>query len=188
MGASVGMMEETRRSLERLFLAPPELRVTQAGALIEWAPPHRPGERRQQPEPPAEVQVVSITADNWRDVVSQVLTTGLATPSDLLSLALTTGQATPQEMAAYLYNLSQQRGAGLYPPDWAHIVAVVEIYKKEGYRYSQEKFVRWLSDSSQGRKLGLGSLSLATFKRWKERYEAFTGEKVGPGKGKRKRR
>ena len=182
IGASVGMMEEARRSLERLFLTQPELRAAPL-------PVAQPGERRHQAEPLAEVQVVSITADNLRDVVSQALISGQVTPSDLLSLALTTGQATPQEMAAYLYNLSQQRGAGLYPPDWAHIVAVVGIYKKEGDKHkNQESFVHWLSNSSHSRKLGLGALSLATFKRWKDRYEAFTGEKVGPGKGKRKRR
>jgi len=135
-----------------------ELRTTQLGVLAEWAPKseilarqaiatHRPGHR--QPEPPAAVQVVSITADNWRDVVSQVvsqvLTTGLAKPDELFSLALTTGQAN----AIQVYECLQQHvGKSKRGPQEAPLAIKIQLNdlyeiekRKRGRYYSQEQFM-----------------------------------------------
>ncbi len=175
MGASVGIAEEARRSLEGLFLTPPELRVTQAGVLIEWEKAHRPGQRRQQPEPLAEVQVVSIIADNWRDVVSQALTNGQATPSDLLSLTLSLGKASPQQIVHWL--LQQTRGSQA-PPSWEVIERVALDFEQNGWRYDNM--------SAFGRKHGIKSR--ATVDRYLSMYEAATGRQVRPGQGRAKRR
>jgi len=136
-----------------------------------------PAVMRRRPEPqPAEVQVVSLpAAGDWREA---------------LTLALTRGEASPAEVGAFLYSFSaQRRQAGPFPPEWAVIEAVTAIYKEQGHRHgSQEAFVAWLSGSAKGRALGLGVLSLATFKRWLGIYEQHTGEQVRPGRGKKGRR
>ena len=156
--------------LLRLRPKPPAergLRVTQAMVLVELEP--------RRPEPPAErVQVVHLAPG---DVL------------EALTLMLQNGDVAPGDVADRLYSFSTgQRQAGLYPPEWPVIAAVVALYKEHGANLqTQQNFVSWLIDSAKGRALGLGSFSLRTFQRYLETWEQNTGEQVGPGKGRRKR-
>lgn len=140
--------------------------VATAGVLLRLRP---------KPEPPAErVQVVHLAPG---DVL------------EALTLMLQNGDVAPGDVAACLYSFStEQRQAGLYPPDWPVIEIVVTLYKELGANYpNQEAFVRWLIGSAKGRALGLGSFSLRTFQRYLETWEQYTTERVRPGKGRRKR-
>ena len=143
---------------------PAVIRITQALALVEIAP-IRQAER---------VQVVSLAPG---DVL------------EALTLMLQNGDVAPGDVADRLYSFSTgQRQAGLYPPDWPVIAAVVALYKEHGANlHTQQNFVRWLIDSAKGRALGLGSISLSTFQRYLATWEQNTGQRVRPGKGRRKR-
>ena len=123
---------------------------------------------RRRPEPPAErVQVVHVAPGDWRDALTH---------------ALTSGQASPRDVGEFLHSLSaQQRQAGPFPPEWALIEAVVAIYKQDGHKHTYATFVTHLA------RKGIDT-SMATFKRWIEQYENFTGEQVRPGKGKKGRK
>ena len=120
----------------------------------------------QRPEPPAERrQVVHLAPGDWRDAINH---------------AITSGQASHRDVGEFLHSLSaQQRQAGLFPPDWALIEAVVAIYKEAGHKHTYETFVMHLARKSI-------TISVATFKRWLKCYEDFTGEEVRPGRGKKR--
>ena len=165
-GYSLGLLDDTDRAIDRLHEHRREREQRHAaaeqqvqGMLLRLRP---------QPEPPAErVQVVHVAPGDWRDALTH---------------ALTSGQASPRDVGEFLHSLSaQQRQAGPFPPEWALIEAVVAIYKQDGHKHTYATFVTHLA------RKGIDT-SMATFKRWIEQYENFTGEQVRPGKGKKGRK
>ena len=159
-GYSLGLLDDTNRAIDRLHEQRQAAAEQQVqGVLLRLRP---------QPEPPAErVHVVHVAPGDWRDALTH---------------ALTSGQASPRDVGEFLHSLSaQQRQAGPFPPEWALIEAVVAIYKQDGHKHTYATFVTHLA------RKGIDT-SMATFKRWIEQYENFTGEQVRPGKGKKGRK
>lgn len=159
-GYSLGLLDDTNRAIDRLHEQRQAAAEQQVqGVLLRLRP---------QPGPPAErVQVVHLAPGDWREALTH---------------ALTSGQASPRDVGEFLHSLSaQQRQAGPFPPEWALIEAVVAIYKQDGHKHTYATFVTHLA------RKGIDT-SMATFKRWIEQYENFTGEQVRPGKGKKGRK
>lgn len=133
------------------------------GAWIE--PPVQAPARRPVLAPPAQpviVEVVQVASTDWREA---------------LAAALQDGKASPQEVIAWLRGMSRP---GQKPPDWVEVEAVAVMYKQHGHRYKDyETFVSYLA-------LKGIAISVGTLKRRLALYEAATGERLRPGKGRRK--
>ena len=129
------------------------------------------------PAQPVIVEVVQVASTDWRETLAAALQEGKASPQEVIKAALQEGKASPKQVIAWLHGMSRP---GQKPPDWPEVEAVALMYKRQGHKYkSYGAFVVYLENKSI-------SISVATLKRWLERYEAATGERLRPGKGRRK--
>lgn len=96
-----------------------------------------------------------------------------------IDLALEQGGLSPAELEKLLQRYQRETTERLSP----EIMFVALAYKEHGHKYdSQETFIAgYLVPKSF-------PISLATLKRWLVQYEAATGEHIGPGRGRRKRK
>ena len=127
-------------------------------------PSYLPEQRRRQPEPPAEVQVVSLAqADEWEEA------------KEMLTRVLTLGRATPQQIVHWLLQVNRGSQA---PPTWEFIKALGEDFERNGRKFENM--------AAFGRKHNIQSRT--TLNSYLKDYEAATGRQVRPGQGRAKRR